>query len=202
MASFLLTKDNKFKVGNIITNFKKPTTYFRPAKEWIDKIDTNSATWEVLSIERNGDYKLQRLETLTKSPLLEDGGPIYKKEKTMSKDLIDNYDYRLWDKNDVTAVYNSVIDDVKKENDNQDRQFKKYKTEMTAYFEKHGIVETANQYNITEDEVLDVINNHTSKLAKKAGGRKSKKRKTKRSKKKRRRRSLKQSKKRSKKTKK
>jgi hypothetical protein len=73
---------------------------------------------------------------------------------------------------------------------------------MTAYFEKHGIVETANQYNITEDEVLDVINNHTSKLAKKAGGRKSKKRKTKRSKKKRRRRSLKQSKKRSKKTKK
>lgn len=194
MASFLLTKDNKFKVGNIITNFKKPTWYFRPAKEWIDKIDTNSATWEVVSIERNGNYKLQRLETLTKSPLLEDGGQIYQ-IATMRKEAIDDANnYRLWDKNDVTAVYNSVLDDVKKENDNQDRQFQQYKTDMAVYFEKHGIVETANQYNITEDEVWDVINNHTSKLAKKAGGRKSKKRETKRSKK--RRSSLKRSKKR------
>jgi hypothetical protein len=179
---------SRFAPGDIITNFKEPTWYFRPAKEWINNINMVSATWKVLSIERNGDYKLQRLDTLTLTPLLEDGGPIYQKEKTMNKGMIDDGDYRLWDKNYVTAVYNSVLDDVKKENDNQDRQFKKYKDEMTDYFEKYGnsIEKTAKYYNITQDEVWDVINNHTSKLAKKAGGRKSKKRETKLSKKRRR----------------
>jgi hypothetical protein len=188
MASFLLTKDNKFKVGNIITNFKEPTKYFRPVNEWIDEIDKNFATWKVIGInDKNGDYKLQKLDTLTQTPLLKDGGPIYQ-TATMSKGLIDNHNYRLWDKTDVDAIYDSARAKAKDEDEAHNRQFQQYKTDMAAYFEEHGnsIEKTAKYYNIENDEVLDVINNHTSKLAKKAGGRKSKKRGTKRSKKRRR----------------
>ena len=74
-------KENKFKPEDIITNLKTPTWYFRPVQEWIDNINMNSATWKVISVDdKNGDYTLQRLDTLTKSPLLADDGPIYQKQ--------------------------------------------------------------------------------------------------------------------------
>ena len=185
MASFLLTK---FKVGNIITNFKEPTKYFRPVNEWIDEIDKNFATWKVIGIDdENDNYTLQRLDTLTKSPLLADDGPIYQKQ-IMSKDLIDNHDYRLWDKNNVDAIYDSAIAKAKEEDEAHNRKFQKYKKEMTDYFEEHGnsIEKTAKYYNIENDEVWDVLDENVLKSAKKAGGRKSKKREKKRSKKRRR----------------
>ena len=185
MASFVLTKDNKFKPGDIITNFKEPTWYFRPVEEWKLNINTNSATWKVISIDdKNGDYKLQRLDTLTAKRLLEGDGPIYQPEQIMSKNLIDNGDYRLWAKDDVNAINNSVVAKVEEEKKNHNMAFEKYKNGMTDDFnQSKSIAETATKYNIDKEEVWDVINNHTSKLAKKAGGKKSKKRKTKRSKK-------------------
>jgi len=147
---------NKFNPGDIITQFKTPTLYFRPAKEWMHNINTNSATWKVISIE-NGDYKLQRLDTLTKSPLLEKDSPIYIKA-TMSKRMIDNGEYRLWDEDDVTAVYNRLLAKVKEEDEADDRAFKIYNKEMTDYFKQcNSIAETADQYNLTKEEILDAL---------------------------------------------
>lgn len=201
MASFVLTKDNKFKPGDIITNFKEPTWYFRPVEEWKLNINTNSATWKVISIDdKNGDYKLQRLDTLTAKRLLEGDGPIYQPEQIMSKNLIDNGDYRLWAKDDVNAINNSVVAKVEEEKKNHNMAFEKYKNGMTDDFnQSKSIAETATKYNIDKEEVWDIIDKDKLEDATdydsvkeevqkinsstKKGGKKSKKRKTKRSKK-------------------
>jgi hypothetical protein len=174
MASFLLTKDNKFKVGDIITIFKEPTWYFRPAKEWINNINMVSATWKVISVDdKNGDYKLQRLDTLTLTPLLEDGGPIYQ-TATMNKGMIDDGDYRLWDKNDVRAVYNSVLDKVNLEKRLKDTRLEAYNKEMATnapfikeYFKKNNSIEaTADNFRLDNEEVWDVLDENELKGAK------------------------------------
>jgi hypothetical protein len=173
MASFLLTKDNKFKIGDIITNFKKPTWYFRPAKEWINNINIVSATWQVISIETNGNYKLKRLDTLTLTPLLEDGGPIYQ-TATMNKGMIDDGDYRLWDKNDVRAVYNSVLDKVNLEKRVKDTRLEAYNKEMATnapfikeYFKKNNSIKaTADNFRLDNEEVWDVLDENELKGAK------------------------------------
>ena len=153
-------KENQFKPEDIITNFKEPTWYFRPVQEWIDNINTNSATWKVISVAPNGDYTLQRLDTLTTKRILEDDGPIYQKEQIMRKTLIDNGDYRLWAKVDVNTIYNSILDKAEKEKEANDRLYKDYNDEMINYFETRGnksIAETADQYNLTNEEILDAL---------------------------------------------
>jgi hypothetical protein len=210
MASFLLTKDNKFKPGDIITQFKTPTWYFRPAKKWIDNINTNSATWKVISVAPNGDYTLQRLDTLDLTPLLEKDSPIYQKAQ-MNKEMIDNGDYRLWVKDDVDTIKKSDLDKAEKKKEAHDMAFKNYNKEMIDYFNKSkSIAETATKYNLTNAEILDALGDDKLKgatdyldvmkellrvanlpraeaeylsRATPAGGNKSKKRKTKRSKK-------------------
>jgi hypothetical protein len=151
---------NQFKPEDIITNFKEPTWYFRPVQEWIDNINTNSATWKVISVAPNGDYTLQRLDTLTTKRILEDDGPIYQKEQIMRKTLIDNGDYRLWAKVDVNTIYNSILDKAEKEKEANDRLYKDYNDGMINYFETRGnksIAETADQYNLTNEEILDAL---------------------------------------------
>lgn len=167
--------NNKFKTGDIITNFNdKPSYNFTPAKDWIRNIDTNHATWKVTSVEPNGDYKLQRLYTLTKSPLLEKDSPIYQKDKTMSKKIIDFWNYKLWNADDVKAVYNRALDDVKKEKENSDRLVKEYNEEMATkwgplikeYFKKkHSIEKTADKYGVEKEEVWDVLDENELKTA-------------------------------------
>lgn len=103
MASFLLTKDNKFKPGDIITQFKTPTWYFRPAKKVDRQYKYEFRNLESNKCSTNGDYTLQRLDTLDLTPLLEKDSPIYQKAQ-MNKEMIDNGDYRLWVKDDVDTI--------------------------------------------------------------------------------------------------
>ena len=155
MASFLLTK---FKVGNIITNFKESNWYFGAVEEWIDNINTNSATWKVISVAPNGDYTLQRLDTLTTKRLTEKDSPIYQEEQIMRKNLIDNGDYRLWAKDDVNTIYNLALAKAEKEKEVNDMAFKNYNDGMINYFEEcNSIAETADQYNLTKEEILDAL---------------------------------------------
>ena len=157
MASFVLTNDNKFKLEDIITNFKEPNWYFGAVEEWIDNINTNSATWKVISVAPNGDYTLQRLDTLDLTPLLEKDSPIYQKAQ-MNKEMIDNGDYRLWVKDDVDTIKKSALDKAEKEKEAHDMAFKNYNKEMIDYFNKSkSIAETAVQYNLTNAEILDAL---------------------------------------------
>ena len=151
---------NKFKPkpGDIITNLKTPTWYFRPVQEWIANINMNSATWKVISVAPNGDYTLQRLDTLTTKRLTDKDTPIYQKEQIMRKNLIDNGDYRLWAKDDVNTIYNLALDKAEKEKEADDRAFKNYNDGMINYFEEcNSIAETADQYNLTKEEILDAL---------------------------------------------
>ena len=165
--------NNKFKPGDIITNFKDDIYKFRPPKERIMNLNTISATWKVISVEPNGDYKLQRLHTLTKSPLLEKGSPIYQKDKTMIKRMIDSEDYKLWDKDYVNAVYGRALDEVKLYKDVRDKRLKEYNEEMVKlapsikeYFKQNNsITKTADKYHLDNDEVWDVLDENELKMA-------------------------------------
>ena len=152
-------KENKFKPEDIITNLKTPTWYFRPVQEWIDNINMNSATWKVISVDdKNGDYTLQRLEAITTKRILEDDGLIYQKERIMRKNLIDNGDYRLWAKDDVEKIYTDALAKAKEEDEAHDRLYKEYNDGMTAYFKEcNSIADTADQYNLTKEEILDAL---------------------------------------------
>ena len=160
-------KENKFKPEDIITNLKTPTWYFRPVQEWIDNINMNSATWKVISVDdKNGDYTLQRLEAITTKRILEDDGLIYQKERIMRKNLIDNGDYRLWAKDDVEKIYKLALDKAEKEKEAHDRLYKEYNDGMINYFEEcNSIAETADQYNLTKEEILDALGDDTLKDA-------------------------------------
>jgi hypothetical protein len=160
-------KENKFKPEDIITNLKTPTWYFRPVQEWIDNINMNSATWKVISVDdKNGDYTLQRLEAITTKRILEDDGPIYQKERIMRKNLIDNGDYRLWAKDDVEKIYTDALAKAKEEDEAHDRLYKEYNDGMTAYFKEcNSIADTADQYNLTKEEILDALGDDTLKDA-------------------------------------
>jgi hypothetical protein len=160
-------KENKFKHEDIITNLKTPTWYFRPVQEWIDNINMNSATWKVISVDdKNGDYTLQRLEAITTKRILEDDGPIYQKERIMRKNLIDNGDYRLWAKDDVEKIYTDALAKAKEEDEANDMAFKNYNKEMINYFKQcNSIAETADQYNLTKEEILDALGDDTLKDA-------------------------------------
>ena len=160
-------KENKFKPEDIITNLKTPTWYFRPVQEWIDNINMNSATWKVISVDdKNGDYTLQRLEAITTKRILEDDGLIYQKERIMRKNLIDNGDYRLWAKDDVEKIYTDALAKAKEEDEAHDRLYKEYNDGMTAYFKEcNSIADTADQYNLTKEEILDALGDDTLKDA-------------------------------------
>ena len=160
-------KENKFKPEDIITNLKTPTWYFRPVQEWIDNINMNSATWKVISVDdKNGDYTLQRLEAITTKRILEDDGLIYQKERIMRKNLIDNDDYRLWAKDDVEKIYTDALAKAKEEDEAHDRLYKEYNDGMTAYFKEcNSIADTADQYNLTKEEILDALGDDTLKDA-------------------------------------
>jgi len=167
---------SRFKPGNIITNFKEPTWHFRPAKEWIHNINIVSATWKVISIEPNGDYKLQRLDTLDLTPLTEKNSPEHQKAR-MSKEAIDDDDaYKLWDKNDVTAVYNSALAKVNVEKRVKDSRLEAYNKEMATmaplikeYFKNknnNSIEATANKFRLDNEEVWNVLDENELKGAK------------------------------------
>jgi hypothetical protein len=160
-------KENKFKPEDIITNLKTPTWYFRPVQEWIDNINMNSATWKVISVDdKNGDYTLQRLEAITTKRILEDDGLIYQKERIIRKNLIDNGDYRLWAKDDVEKIYTDALAKAKEEDEAHDRLYKEYNDGMTAYFKEcNSIADTADQYNLTKEEILDALGDDTLKDA-------------------------------------
>ena len=165
---------SRFEPGNIITKFKEPTWHFRPAKKWIHNINIVSATWKVISIEPNGDYKLQRLDTLDLTPLTEKNSPEHQKAR-MSKEAIDDDDaYKLWDKNDVTAVYNSVFDKVNLDKRVKDSRLEAYNKEMATnapfikeYFKNNKSIEaTANKFRLDNEEVWDVLDEDELKGAK------------------------------------
>jgi hypothetical protein len=163
---FRKNKENKFKPDDIITNLKYPNWHFGPVQEWIANINMNSATWKVISIEPNGDYRLQRLDAITTKRILEDDGPIYQKERIMRKNLIDNGDYRLWAKDDVNTIYNLALAKAKEEDEANDMAFKNYNKEMIDYFKQcNSIAKTADQYNLTKAEILDALGDDTLKDA-------------------------------------
>jgi hypothetical protein len=113
----MMAGPNKFKPGDIITDFKNNlrTVIIRPAKDWVRDVG-GSMTWRVNSVEPNGDYKLQRLYTLTTEPIKIKGTPIYQPEKTTSKEMIDYWSsYKIWDADDVKAIYNVGLTQMKKE---------------------------------------------------------------------------------------
>lgn len=113
----MMASPNKFKPGDIITDFKNNlrSVIIRPAKDWVRDVG-GSMTWRVNSVEPNGDYKLQRLYTLTAEPLKVEGTPRYQPEKTTSKEMIDYWSsYKIWDADDVKAIYNMGIAQMNKE---------------------------------------------------------------------------------------
>ena len=113
----MMAGPNKFKPGDIITDFKDDlrSGIIRPAKDWVRNVGY-SVTWRVNSVEPNGDYKLQRLDTLTTHPLTVKGTPIYQKEVTMSKESVDYWtQYKLWDKDYVKATYKVGLDAMSRE---------------------------------------------------------------------------------------
>jgi hypothetical protein len=113
----MMAGPNKFKPGDIITDFKNNLrgVNIRPAKDWVRDVG-GSITWRVNSVERNGDYKLQRLDTLTTEPLKEKDSPRYQPEVTKSKEMIDYWSqYKIWNADDVKAIYKVGLDAQKKE---------------------------------------------------------------------------------------
>ena len=93
----------------------------------------------------------------------------------MSKEMIDFSDYKLWDKDDVKAVYGRALDEVKLQKDIHDRRLEAYHNDMATiwapkirkYFEEHKSIEaTADKYGVDKEEVWDVIDENELKLAK------------------------------------
>ena len=84
----------------------------------------------------------------------------------MRKNLIDNGDYRLWAKDDVEKIYTDALAKAKEEDEAHDRLYKEYNDGMTAYFKEcNSIADTADQYNLTKDEILDALGDDTLKDA-------------------------------------
>ena len=145
----MMAGPNKFKQGDIITDFKDNlrSATIIPAKEWVRGVG-GSITWRVNSVEPNGDYKLQRLDTLTTEPLKEKGSPRYLKEVTRNKEAIDYWSqYKIWDADYVKAIYQVGLDAMDRE--------KKVHEENKLYID-------------TEiDELIPEINNYIKKKLKK-----------------------------------
>lgn len=107
------------------------------------------------SVEQNGDYKLQRLDTLTTHPLTVKGTPLYQKEVTWSKEEIDYWtQYKLWDKNYVKATYKVGLDAMNREKEkDEDEEVKALLTQKVNEYvdsKKHGeytIEKTYNEFN-------------------------------------------------------
>jgi len=134
----MMAGPNKFKHGDIITDFKDNLR--SPAKDWVRNVGY-SKTWRVNSVEPNGDYKLQRLDTLTAHPLTVKGTPLYQKEVTMSKEEIDYWtQYKLWDKDYVKATYKLGLDAMNREKE-EDEEVKALLTKKVNEYvdsKKHG----------------------------------------------------------------
>ena len=81
-------------------------------------------------------------------------------------DDIDNDDYRLWAKDDVEKIYTDALAKAEKEKEVNDMAFKNYNDGMINYFEEcNSIAETADQYNLTKEEILDALGDDTLKDA-------------------------------------
>ena len=168
---------NIFQPGDIITNFKDNPYYNnRPIKEWMRNLGNNYSTWKVLSIEPNGDYKLQSLDTLTKEPLKEKDSPLFRK-KTISKEVVDFWDnYKLWEADDVKAIYNRGMEALEKET-KKDNEIHAHNAAVVAelapeiqkyFIQNKSIKETADEFydnNITMEDVWDVLDDNDLILA-------------------------------------
>ncbi len=168
---------NKFKPGNIITNFIDNPHYInRPVKDWMRNLGNKYSTWKVLSIEPNGDYKLQGLDTLNKEPLKEKDSPLFRK-KIISKEVIDFWDnYKLWEADDVKAIYNRGMEalEIETKKDNEIHQHNaavvaELAPEIQKYFiQNKSIKQTADEFydnNITMEDVWNVLDENDLILA-------------------------------------
>ena len=113
----MASSENKFKPGDIITNIKDKTRY--------DAVPTliflrQHKTWKVSSIEPNGDYNLIEYDTLTATPLI---NRRTKEEKTgfIKKVVMESpyFPYRIWDADNVKAIYKRIMEELKKEKDKE-----------------------------------------------------------------------------------
>ena len=170
----IMASENKFKPGDIITNFKdKPSYYCWPTKEWIKHL---GLTWKVISIDSKRNYNLIRLDTLTKAIILDKNTKEELKE-TIRKENIEFWDtYKIWDENDVKAIYKKGLDELDKEKKEEER-IKAYNyallMQLLPKIKKHlirykSIEKTEKKFynnGITMDDIWDIIDENDLKLA-------------------------------------
>lgn len=171
----MASSENKFKPGDIITNITDKTRY-----------DTGTTltflrqqkTWKVSSIEPNGDYNLIEYDTLTATPLI---NRRTKEEKTgfIKKVVMDSpyFPYRIWDADNVKAIYKRIMAELQKEKDTEER-IQAHNASVVAeltpkikkYFKnKKSIEDTVKKFNSNNlelEDVWNVIDEEDLKLAK------------------------------------
>jgi hypothetical protein len=167
----MASSENKFKPGDIITNIKDKTRY--------DAVPTliflrQHKTWKVSSIEPNGDYNLIAYDTLTATPLI---NRRTKEEKTgfIKKVVMESpyFPYRIWDADNVKAIYKRIMEELKKEKD-KEKWMKAHNASVVAeltpkikkYFKKkRSIEETVKKFNLELEDVWNVIDEKDLELA-------------------------------------
>ena len=167
----MASSENKFKPGDIITNIKDKTRY--------DAVPTliflrQHETWKVSSIEPNGDYNLIAYDTLTATPLI---NRRTKEEKTdfIKKVVMESpyFPYRIWDADNVKAIYKRIMEELKKEKDKEKwiqahnaSVVAKLTPQIKKYFKKkRSIEETVKKFNLELEDVWNVIDEKDLELA-------------------------------------
>jgi hypothetical protein len=171
----MASSENKFKPGDIITNFTDKTRYDTgPTLTFLRQ----QRTWKVSSIEPNGDYNLIEYDTLTATPLI---NRRTKEEKTgfIKKIVMDSpyFPYRIWDADDVKAIYKRIMAELQKEKDTEKRiqvhnasVVAELTPKIKKYFKKKRSIEDTvkkfNGNNLELEDVWNVIDEEDLKLAK------------------------------------
>jgi hypothetical protein len=120
---------SKFNYGDIITNFRdKSKEDSQSTLEWIEN---ELRTWKVIDVKDNC-YDLQKLDNLTKEPILDSNG---KKIEFFKEKKETNRDYKLWDYDFVNAVYERAIVAIEKEKIEDEERAKATDETIKKYFD-------------------------------------------------------------------
>lgn len=157
----MMSSPNKFQPGDIITTYKDRPSYSTLSAE-------AHPTWKVISVKENGDYILQRLDTLTTTPLT----PIY---ETLMKEDVDYLNkYIPWDARDVKDLHTRAIKAIEKEKEDakrrQTERAKEFETKWAPQikdsFKKHkSIQKTVEELGVDNEDVWNTIDKNELKLA-------------------------------------
>jgi hypothetical protein len=120
---------SEFNYGDIITNFRdKSKEDSQSTLEWIKN---ELKTWKVIEVKDNC-YDLQKLDNLTKEPILDSNG---KKIEFFKEKKETNRDYKLWDYDFVNTVYERAIVAIEKEKIEDEERAKATDETIKKYFD-------------------------------------------------------------------